>query len=196
MNLLRPDRQPRISLVDFEEMLLNRPEHEKWELIDGRVIKSMVGARWEHHQIISNVDFALQSHLRARNSACRVFRETFYLSKDADDLNALPDVMVFCGKLEPRQTSIDNPLILFEVLSPGTAAHDRLAKRIAYQRLESLQSYVLIERDRVFVDAYRRRADGWHGDPPLERLDQSLALPEIELSLTLADIFRDVAAAT
>lgn len=93
MNLLRPDRQPRISLVDFEEMLLNRPEHEKWELIDGRVVKSMVGARWVHHRIISNVDFALQSHLRGRKAPCHVFRETFYLTQDAADLNALPDLM-------------------------------------------------------------------------------------------------------
>ncbi len=194
MNSLRPERQPRINLADFEEMLLNRPEHEKWELIDGRVIKSMVGARWEHHQIISNIDFALQSHFRGRNSACRVFRETFYLSREADHLNALPDLMVFCGKLEPGQTSIDKPLILFEVLSPGTAANDRTTKRIAYQRLESLETYVLIERDRVLVDVYRREPDGWHGDPPLDRLDQALALPEFELSLSLADIYRDVAA--
>lgn len=192
MNMLRPECQPRINLADFEEMLLKRPEHEKWELIDGRVIKSIVGARWEHHRIISNVDFTLQAHLRGRNSPCRVFRETFFLSKDAADLNALPDIMVFCGKLEPRQTSVDSPLIVIEVLSPGTESNDRLTKRIAYQRLESLQTYVLIERDRVLVDVYRREPDGWHGDPPLERLDQALALPEIELSLPLADIYRDL----
>mgnify|MGYP001202697127 CR=1 FL=1 len=193
MNLLRPDRQPRISLVDFEEMLLNRPEHEKWELIDGRVVKSMVGARWEHKQIVLNLTLGVNNHLRKLGKPCRGFDETFWIKDEPFDFGAFPDLMVFCGKLEPGQTSIDNPLILFEVLSPGTASHDRLAKRIAYQRLESLQSYVLIERDRIFVDAYRRRADGWHGDPPLERLDQSLALPEIEYSLMLAEIYRDVA---
>jgi hypothetical protein len=35
----------RISLDDFEELLLDRPEDEKWELIDGVLVKGMVGAR-------------------------------------------------------------------------------------------------------------------------------------------------------
>ena len=33
-----------MDLDDFEEYLADKPEHEKWELIGGRVVKLMVGA--------------------------------------------------------------------------------------------------------------------------------------------------------
>ncbi len=50
MAMNRPDpRFEWMSLADFEEMLPDKPSDEKWELIGGRVIRMMVGARWEHH---------------------------------------------------------------------------------------------------------------------------------------------------
>lgn len=193
MTLIRPvQKQRRIDVADFEEMLLNKPEHEKWELIDGRVIKSMIGARWGHHEIVSNIDFALKGHLRGTGTGYQVFRETFFLKRKVQDLSALPDVMVRCGPISPDTLSVDDPMIIFEVLSPGTEAHDRLVKRLAYQQIPSLHSYILVERDKVFLDVYRRREDGWHGDPPLDNLGNVLRLPEIEFELSLGDIYRGV----
>jgi Uma2 family endonuclease len=182
----------RVTLADFEEMLADKPDDEKWELIDGRVYKMMVGAAWEHHFIIDNVGFAVSNHLRAKMLPCRAFRESFYLKKAFDALAALPDVMVRCGPLRPGQTSIDDPLVLFEVVSPGSEARDRMTKRMAYQRLPSLQHYILVERDRVLVDHYVRREDGWHGEPPLETLDATLKIAAIDFTLPVADIYQDV----
>ncbi|MCP5015983.1 MAG: hypothetical protein GY938_12040 [Ketobacter sp.] len=50
-----------MSLDDFEELLLDKPESEKWELIGGRIIRGMVGARWEHKQIILNLTLAINN---------------------------------------------------------------------------------------------------------------------------------------
>jgi len=36
-----------MSADDFEELILDMPADEKWELIGGRVIRGMVGASWE-----------------------------------------------------------------------------------------------------------------------------------------------------
>jgi Uma2 family endonuclease len=182
----------RMSLDDFEELLFDRPEDEKWELIDGVLVKGMVGARVEHHIIIDNIGYALRSHFERNRLPCRVFRESFFLKKRENDLAALPDVMVRCGKIEPGATSIDDPIVLFEVVSPGSEGKDRLIKRIAYQRLPSLQHYVLVERDRPFIDHYIRTADGWRGEVPLETLDAVLKLPAIEFEMAVAEIYRDV----
>lgn len=184
-----PDR---VSLADFEEMLADKPEDEKWELIDGHVYKGMVGAVLEHHLIIDNIGLALSNHFRANQMPCRAFRETFYLKKSFDELSALPDVMVRCGPLRPGQTSIDDPLILFEVVSKGSQARDRMTKRVAYQQLPSLQHFILVERDSVLVDHYIRRTDGWHGEPPLDKLAASLHLAAIDLTLPVAEVYRDV----
>ncbi len=194
MTLIRPvQKPPRIDVADFEEMLLNKPEHEKWELIDGRVIKSMVGARWSHHRLVSNIERAIGNHLDATRANCFTFRETFFLKRKTQDLSALPDVMVRCGPLEPDAVSVDDPKIIFEVLSPGTETNDRLVKRLAYQQIPSLEAYILVERDKVLLDVYRRREDGWHGEPPLDSLSDTLQLPEIEFAIPLSEIYRGVA---
>ena len=193
MNIQRPKIE-RVSLTDFEEMLADRPEDEKWELIDGHVYKSMVGAAWEHHVIIDNIGLAISNHLRAKGLPCRVFRESFYLKKAFDDLAALPDVMVRCGPMKAGQTSVEDPMILFEVVSKGSQARDRMNKRVAYQRLPSLQHYILVERDSVLIDHYIRREDGWHGEPPLDALSATLTLAAIDFTLPVAEIYRDVIA--
>ena len=41
-----------MSLDDFEELLADKPADEKWELLGGRVVRMMVGARWEHNRIV------------------------------------------------------------------------------------------------------------------------------------------------
>jgi Uma2 family endonuclease len=134
----------------------------------------------------------ISNHLRARQMPCRVFRESFYLKTAFDELSALPDIMVRCGPLKPGVTSVDDPVILFEVVSKGSQARDRMIKRIAYQKLPSLQHYVLVERDSILVDHYIRREDGWYGEPPLETSNAVLKLAAIELTLPVSEIYRDV----
>lgn len=181
-----------MSLDDFEEMLPDKPADQKWELINGRVIRGMVGARWEHHVIIDNMSFALTDHVRKKELPCRVYRETFFLKERRQDLAALPDLMIRCGKPAPGATSFNDPLILVEVVSPGSEARDRLEKRVAYQQLPSLQAYVLVTRDQPFVEVFERGAGGFTALPPLTTLDAVLALPAIDFVMPLAAIYRDL----
>ncbi len=185
-------KRQRLSLADFDEMLLDKPEDEKWELIGGQLIKGMVGAIHKHHLIIDNVSFALSSHLRRKGMPCRVYRESFYLRKESDDLSALPDIMVRCGKIDPEAPSVDDPVVLMEVVSPGSESKDRAIKRVAYQRLASLQHFVLIARDSALIDIYTREDDGWHSAPPLMAMDALLRLPAIEFEMPLGEVYRDV----
>lgn len=181
-----------MSLDDFEEMLPDKPADQKWELINGRVIRGMVGARWEHHVIIDNMSYALTDHIRKQDLPCRVYRETFFLKERKNDLAALPDLMIRCGKPAPGATFFNDPLILVEVVSPGSEARDRLEKRVAYQQLPSLQAYVLVARDQPFVEAFERGKEGFVAKPPLADLGATLMLPAIDFEITLAAIYRDV----
>ncbi|MGC1863559.1 MAG: hypothetical protein WA733_21175 [Methylocystis sp.] len=59
-----------MSLDDFEELLADKPADEKWELLGGRVVRMMVGARWEHNRIVQNMTTALMNDFRRRGSDC------------------------------------------------------------------------------------------------------------------------------
>ena len=89
-----------------------------------------------------------------------MFRETFFLRERSHDLSALPDIMVRCGRIEPFAETLSDPIAIAEVVLPGSDSRDRLVKRAAYQKLPSLQHYVIIERDRPFIDVYTRTPEG------------------------------------
>ena len=186
--------QERISLAEFEEMLLEKPEHEKWELIDGRVYRSMVGARIEHHRLVRNIDRALENHIRRKKLNCEVLRETFFLKADSADLSALPDLMVHCGEIPAGATFINDPVALFEVSSQLSDKRDRVDKRLAYQQIPSLDAYVIVALDRMLVDVYARDAENkerWL-TAQLAAPDDEIALASLDFTLPLREVYRGV----
>jgi len=185
-----------MTLDDFEEALLDKPENEKWELIGGRVIRGMVGARIEHQRIVRNIDTALTNHFRARKKPCESLRETFWLKEKALELGVFPDIMVHCGGIAPGAVSVNDPLVLFEVTSPGSDARDRLEKKDLYLKLPSLKAYVLVKRDKPYLEVLSRGSEGWTGYQVLEGREAVLRLPDISLELSLAEIYRDVGGTT
>lgn len=183
---------PRMSLDDFEELLADCPEDERWELISGRVVRMMVGARWEHNFIITNLAYALEKRLRDRGSPCRTFRETFRLKEDESSSSLLPDLMVYCSRPPVGATYLDDATVLIEVLSQGTARRDREDKWLVYQTLPSLKHYVLVERDRPHVESIERAGGSWSAFQIADGLDAVLRLGQLDLEIPLAEIYEDL----
>lgn len=189
------DRADHMALDDFEELIVDMPHDQKWELIGGRVVKMMVGARWEHHYIVHNLTVGLSNRLRERASGCRVFAETFFVKSKDLDVATLPDIVVRCGPLPAGATSVDDPVVLIEVMSAGSAGRDRGEKWRVYRKLASLQHDVLVDRDEALVEVFDRQGDAWASLRTLEGLDAVLDLPALGLSMPLADIYADVLSA-
>ncbi len=96
-----------------------------------------------------------------------------------------------CGRpqfLDRQGDVLLNPLVIVEVLSGTTEAHDRGAKFALYQRIESLQEYLLISQDKARVERYVRqprgqwlysRTDGLEGKMFLDALGCRLPLAEV-----------------
>lgn len=72
-----------------------------------------------------------------------------------------PDLVVVCGAIDPGAYYQTAPALIVEVLSESTEARDRLEKRLAYQRIESLREYVLVAQDKMRVEVYPHVEDGW-----------------------------------
>lgn len=108
-------------------------------------------------------------------------------------LAVFPDVMVHCGPFDRDATSLSDPVVLFEVVSPGSQLRDRVEKGSLYVRLASLQHFVLVDRDSPSIQLASRTAPrSWTEPEDVVGLDKVLALPAIGVELPLAEIYRDV----
>jgi Uma2 family endonuclease len=70
-----------------------------------------------------------------------------------------PDLTVACGE-EPG-TTLTNPVVIIEVLSPATEKRDHGAKAKAYKALPSVQEYMLIGSEYRAVEVHRREGNFW-----------------------------------
>ncbi|WP_043739304.1 Uma2 family endonuclease [Thioalkalivibrio nitratireducens] len=163
-------------------------QQEKHEYFRGEVF-AMVGASDGHVTITLNVASALREHLRG--GPCRSFISDMKLRVEAADAFFYPDVMVTCDEADrARGLYKAAPVLVVEVLSPGTEAFDRGAKFAAYRLLPSLREYLLIDPITGALDLYRRDPENhWvlHPHSPHERVE----LQSVALSLTGARIFED-----
>ncbi len=90
-----------------------------------------------------------------------------------------------------RSTTVLNPTLIVEVLSPSTESYDRGAKFAHYRQLASLKEYVLVAQNQMLVERFTRHGDDWlpsvQTDP-----DESLPLASIGCSVSLRDIYARV----
>ena len=75
------------------------------------------------------------------------------------------------------------------MLSDSTAAYDRGPKFALYQRLESLQEYVLVSQDQARVETYLRRPDGQWLYSRVDGLEFIVVLEPLGCGLPLAEIY-------
>ena len=185
-------KSQKMSLDDFEELLADAPEDERWELIRGRVVRMMVGARWEHNRIINNLSAGLDTRFRAAGSPCRTLTETFRLKDESSPASLLPDLLVYCARPPAGATFLSDATIIFEVMSKGTARRDREDKWAVYQTLPSLKHYVLVTRDSPHVETIDRLNGEWNAFRIADGLEATLMLPGVGVDVPLTEIYADL----
>lgn len=132
----------------------------KHEHLNGEIF-AMAGGTPEHGLMAVNVASVLRGQLAGRR--CRVYNSDVRVRIRATGLATYPDGSVVCGGLErdpEDENSILNPVVLVEVLSPGSEAYDRGEKFAHYQAIPSLREYVLVSYQRRRVEVLRRNDDG------------------------------------
>ena len=91
-----------------------------------------------------------------------------------------------------RPSTLLNPRVIFEVLSPSTEAFDRGDKFARYRKLESLADYVLVASEFMRVEHFVRQHDGtWTLTEYIQPSDQ-VSLRPLDCALPLASLYRRV----
>lgn len=163
----------------------------KSEYVGGE-IRMMSGGTSDHGLISANVIGALWVALRG--SACRVMSADMRVLSGDGSLR-YPDASIVCGAFKyhgPGRLVFANPLVLVEVLSPGTENTDRGEKLLGYQAIESLQSYLLVEQRMARIEQYTRMDNGEWKHQTARGLESALAIPPLNITLALADIYEGI----
>jgi Uma2 family endonuclease len=169
--------------LDWEER-----QPERFELAGG-VVRMMAGGTEDHDGIGLNVATALRTRLRGK--PCSAHGSNLKLLSRAMGASMYPDVFVRCGPREGGQTRTDDAVVVFEVLSESTAQFDLTRKRLAYEAIPTLRRLVYVSTVEARLDVRVRGEDGIWRDETVEGLDGVLMLPEIEVSLTMAEVYED-----
>ena len=173
-----------------EYLAAERKAEFKSEFWLGQVY-AMAGAVERHERVCSNLSRFLQNRLDGR--PCQVFGSNMKVGATKKRGFAYPDVTVTCGELrfyDDTRDVLTNPTAIFEVLSDSTREFDMAGKFREYQRLESLQHYVLIEPRQRSVTHYARGAQGQWIYVLLTAEGDVLRLLDIEVPL--AEIYHQV----
>lgn len=164
------------------------PSDRKYELVDG-IIQMMTGGTPAHARVASNILGFLYGKLSG--SGCRAYNSDIGVRVSENDLR-YPDVSVFCGNPatpeRERQRAFDDPVVVFEVLSPSTERDDQGIKLAEYRVLPSVDTIVHVDPMKELTRVLQRLGPtSWRDD--LFAQPHDVALPALGLVLPHDAIF-------
>ena len=168
------------AFLDWE----SRQEY-KYEF-DGFQPVAMTGVSVAHSTIQINLTSALASRLRGHR--CRVHGSDLKIR--VMGRIRYPDAFIVCAQLALGDYVVDDPVVVFEILSPSTSDIDRFEKNAEYRDTPSIQRYVMLEQSRRGVTVFSRDGGDWVGHVLFG--DGELDLPEIGISVPLAELYEGV----
>jgi Uma2 family endonuclease len=129
----------------------------RYELIGGEIV-AMTPPLLFHTAITMKIGAALQRRLKP---PCQVLGEAGIRLPWRNDTYYQADLAVTCSPLKQGEWGTPDPIIIIEVLSPSTAAHDRVHKLPDYRRIESVQEILIVASDEKHIEHWRRGDGAW-----------------------------------
>ena len=165
MKSVPPNLLPRFT--EEEYLAFDRAAEYKNEFFGG-AIRPMPNVSLRHSEIGVRVAAALFGE--RRSSGRHVFGCDARVRTPKSRSYLYPDAAVVCGAMEQEQGDILlNPVVIVEILSPGTSDYDHGRKFAMYREIASLRDYVMVHTDSAcgaLVEGRRWRmvAEGVLGD--------------------------------
>ena len=158
----------------------------RYELIAGRPV-AMARPNEKHATLVASITIALGNRLSEK---CRVLTEAGVVLSSRNDSYYQADIAVSCSPLGPDSRWTTDPVVLIEVLSPSTRAHDRSTKLPDYRDVPSVQEIVLVSSDSRRVEHWHRQDGGWHVRDLIG--DAELRLDSIGVSVPFETIYHAI----
>jgi Uma2 family endonuclease len=128
------------------------------ELVNG-VVVAMSPERVRHNRVKGAVFQALGQGIKAAGLSCEVFTDGIGVRTGERTLRE-PDASVQCGlTADPDAMVLEAPIIVVEVVSPGSGLMDTGKKLVEYFGVDSIQHYLIIDPEQGAIIHHARETD-------------------------------------
>ena len=170
----------------FMAFAKTRPDHERWELIDG-VPMMMAPPSPAHQRIAQNFAVLLNTAFAEHGRDLFAYHGTGTRTAGARDFFVLPDVVVMPG-VSGYDLYAENYQLAAEVLSPSNTRREMASKLRRYRQASDNLYAVFVDSRETLVEIHARR-NGWEPAIFTQPGDQ-LDLPEFRVACRVVDLYR------
>ncbi|MEM1293894.1 MAG: Uma2 family endonuclease [Verrucomicrobiota bacterium] len=174
--------------VSVDEYLFCEAESDvRHEYANGQVF-AVAGASADHELLVGAIVREMGNYLKGK--PCKVTPSNLKLRIELNhaDLFYYPDAMVWCDTEDNDRLFKRSPKVIVEVMSDYKTDH--VEKLLAYQQVDALEDYLVVDQDFEKPKAwlYRRAAD-WK--PIILGAGEMIELASIDFSIPLDALYED-----
>jgi Uma2 family endonuclease len=161
----------------------------RYELLAGFPV-AMAPPAVAHGMLALRLGGRIDAALRTR-PPCFGQSQAGIVRPDRNDTYYIADLAVSCTTPERGEQLLQNPVLIVEILSPGTAMYDRQTKVADYRRIPSVEEILLIDSTSIFAEVLRREGDRWITE--IVRGPQAtLSLASIGLAAAMSELYEGI----
>ncbi|NJK36017.1 MAG: Uma2 family endonuclease [Oscillatoriales cyanobacterium SM2_2_1] len=168
------------SLTYTEYLALEQLSGKRLEFANGYTFPSPAADKL-HNLIVGKLSVEIATHLLGKGYDVTA-GSTKVIIPEAANATYYPDVVVL---------SANHPILLIEVLAPLTSSLDRREKLFSYQKIPSLQEYVIIYTNEIYAEHHHTSNLGWEVD--YLGIEHLLTLESIHLAIALSHLYEATA---
>jgi Uma2 family endonuclease len=170
-----------------EQFLAWEAKQELRYEFDGFQPIATTGGMAAHAMIQHNLHLAIGGRLRG--SPCRFYGSDLKIATARGF--RYPDGSVVCSSVARDATVVDEPVVLFEVLSESSGRTDLVTKNHEYAAIHTVRRYIVLAQDEIAGTMFERIGDDWVGH--LLDATSVLHMPEIGVDVPLTELYEGVA---
>ena len=177
----------KIYTVD-EYILLDEASDIRHEFINGQLY-DMSGASDLHNETCQNLLIFFKSLLGKKGF--KIYMEGVKCKIQGEEHYTYPDIFITNDESDKENKYIkQHPSLIVEVLSDSTRKYDTVDKFIQYQKIDSLQYYILVEPEVFSVHCFSKDETGEWQAAIYTKLEEVIELKLLSMQLPLQSIYK------
>ena len=178
----------KIKIYTVEEyILLEEAAEVRHEFVNGNLYE-MSGASREHHKLCKKFLRILEDMLLGKGY--EVNMENMKVAIPGGNQFYYPDIFITKEKQTDQNKYIQyQPELIIEVLSESTRTKDSIDKFIQYQKIETLQYYLIAEPEKCLIICYFKLANNEWDMVSYTQIEEVIQLLNLNISLPLNQIY-------